>query len=309
MNYGIGLSILDDSLSLNKGSVSMIKLFWYNNNNFGDEISPYIVEKLSGDKVCFRQTLSLRHLLINSAKSINQCIKGNFSIAKKLMAFSFKPVLIAVGSLLESSTPKSICWGTGMAQRAIKPTGGRFIITRGFLSKKVLEEYGYHVESTIAGDPAILMPLLFNPAVNVQQRCVGIIPHVSEYRSICQLLDGVNSIKVVDFRTADVEKTICLLKSFSVVYSSSLHGLILCHAYGIPCIWFQNNSLPGGNFKFYDYFSAVHIKPYTPLTITEVREGKRLVKSMENVSKDVILEIQRELLERAPFKINKPWTI
>ena len=42
----------------------MIKLFYYS-TNFGDELSRYIVEKLSGDKVKFTYPWSLRLFVRN----------------------------------------------------------------------------------------------------------------------------------------------------------------------------------------------------------------------------------------------------
>ena len=228
-------------------------------------------------------------------------------MASYQLSFTLKPVLIAVGSLLEASTKNAVCWGTGMAQQNKIPSGGRFIMTRGFLSKKILEDSGYTVESKICGDPAFLMPVIFNPVVANNKQKVGIIPHVSQVEVVKNILSKKNEFEIIDFRSTNVEENISILKSCSFVYSSSLHGIILCHAYGIPCLWFYFTELGGGKFKFYDYLSSVGIEKYEPLTLDEVISGKRLPIDYELVSSSVIKTIQKELLKRAPFVVKKKY--
>ena len=177
-------------------------------------------------------------------------------------------------------------------------------MTRGLLSRNILNESGFNVESDICGDPALLMPLIYKCDNNhIESKTVGIVPHVSEVEEVRHLLNEEKGYKLIDFRTKDVDKTIRELVSCSFIYSSSLHGLILCHAYGIPCLWFQVHSFSGGNFKFNDHFSAVGIIPYRPLSIDEVNKGVRLTPHEESVSKEIIYKIQKELIARAPFPI------
>lgn len=282
----------------------MINLYWYEGLNLGDNLSAYIVKRLSGENVCFRQTFSLKHFVRNSLSGIYQFLKGNFSIAKKQMSFTLNPVLIAVGSLLESSTKRCICWGTGMAQPRLVPSGGRFIMTRGYLSRQLLLDSGFNVESDVCGDPALLMPLLYDNRKEQIPGRVGIIPHVSEVEAVKKLLGENNQFEVIDFRTKDINNTIDEILYCTFVYSSSLHGLILCHAYGIPCLWFRLKVQTGGDFKFKDHFSAIRINFYEPLSIEDIKKGTRLSDSEERASKDVIMKIQNELISRAPFKVN-----
>jgi polysaccharide pyruvyl transferase WcaK-like protein len=42
------------------------------------------------------------------------------------------------------------------------------------------------------------------------------------------------------------------------VASSSLHGVIIAHALGVPAVWLRmSDQLKGGDFKFRDYASAL----------------------------------------------------
>lgn len=281
----------------------MINLFWYNNPNFGDMLSPYIVSSFSGESISFKNPLSLSGFLRNNLLAFKFALKGRFGLAKRLASFTRKPVIIAVGSLLEHSTKYCICWGTGMAQKSLKPSGGRFIMTRGFLSKTVLEEAGFKVESDICGDPALLMPLLISPKIKSIHHRIGVIPHVSEVDEVRECLKNDAQKVIIDFRTKEYEPTIRELLECSFVYSSSLHGLILCHAYGIPCLWFQVHKFAGGDFKFLDHFSAVGVKPYSPLSLEDIKADKRLALESELVTPSLIKKIQNELILRAPFKV------
>lgn len=45
-----------------------------------------------------------------------------------------------------------------------------------------------------------------------------------------------------------------------ICISTSLHGLIVAQAYGVPWVWLTvaENKLEGDNFKFEDFFSTLH---------------------------------------------------
>lgn len=283
----------------------MIPLFYYDNPNLGDSLSPWIVENLTGERIVYKYPYSVGNVYRKLLTSVHLLLIGKWRLAFKQFSFSFHPIIIAVGSLLEHSTTKCIVWGTGMAQPSKTPQGGRFIMTRGQLSRKVLLDNGFKVESEICGDPALLMPLLYHPQVSTVSGRIGIIPHVSEFDVAKEKLSENDVFFFIDFRTNNVENTISQLLTCEYVYSSSLHGLILCHAYGIPCSWFQINVFKGGNFKFHDHFTAVGIHPYEPLSLSDIQKGKRVDSLNEKANPEVIKDIQIELIKRVPFTVKK----
>jgi hypothetical protein len=55
-----------------------------------------------------------------------------------------------------------------------------------------------------------------------------------------------------------VEKVVADITSCDCIFSSSLHGLIVAHAYGIPAVWIRpGGPIMGDDVKFHDYFASV----------------------------------------------------
>jgi hypothetical protein len=98
------------------------------------------------------------------------------------------------------------------------------------------------------------------------------------------------------------------------VISTSLHGLIVSHSYGIPALWisFKEKDLFGDNIKFLDYFSSVKIPEYSPFKFLEIKsfeteqviqkivEHPKLGLPQENLS-----TLQQGLIKAAPFYIKE----
>lgn len=146
-----------------------IRLFYFDNGNLGDILSGFLIENLTLRKVDLQYPITLSKFLKNLISFLITLIRyrGNYNLAKKGFTFSFKPTIIAIGSLIEHSTYTCKVWGTGMGQPRLIPSGGRFIMTRGYLSRHILMNAGFKVESHICGDPALLMPLLYNPFAKI----------------------------------------------------------------------------------------------------------------------------------------------
>jgi pyruvyltransferase len=57
-----------------------------------------------------------------------------------------------------------------------------------------------------------------------------------------------------------LEDYLCALLSCRIIVSSSLHGLIFAHAYGLPAIWIKlSDRLVGGEFKFHDHYAFMEV--------------------------------------------------
>ena len=93
------------------------------------------------------------------------------------------------------------------------------------------------------------------------------------------------------------------LTSCELIFSSSLHGLIVADSFGIPNIHMElSDKLVGGNFKFEDYYSSVDKEHKTAVlnTIMEERYWEKLITDYQPVKK--LGEIQAGLLSSFPYK-------
>ena len=102
------------------------------------------------------------------------------------------------------------------------------------------------------GDPALLVPDAVRKSRTRHQ--VGLVPHYTHKEKpwIQDLLDQGCFLVDVSRQARSVVRDI---SSCDRIITTSLHGLIIADAYGIPAAWAQPSPLRGGLFKFHDYES------------------------------------------------------
>ncbi len=89
---------------------------------------------------------------------------------------------------------------------------------------------------------------------------MGIIPHyVDKNNPLLDRFRDTEDIIVLDVQDyGSFNSFINKICSCQFIASSSLHGLIISDAYGIPNVWVQfSKNIIGGRFKFEDYFLSV----------------------------------------------------
>jgi len=65
-----------------------------------------------------------------------------------------------------------------------------------------------------------------------------------------------------------VEEVVDGIRRCSLVATTSLHGLVVAHAYGIPAVWVEFKPLPSGDrTKFLDYLESVGRFGASPLVV------------------------------------------
>jgi hypothetical protein len=91
-----------------------------------------------------------------------------------------------------------------------------------------------------------------------KRHAIGFIPHYWHGAG----LDGgkgLEGVKVIDV-CQSVESVAGELSSCQVVVSTSLHGIVAAHAYGIPWVWAKMDpALVGDEFKFRDFLQGMRI--------------------------------------------------
>lgn len=220
--------------------------------NFGDDLNRILLELISGKKV----------------------IPYKYSIVSR---FRKRVNYLCIGSIISQlSNEQSIIWGSGVLSPELPLTSKPFkvLAVRGPLSRDYLLKQGVDCPE-VYGDPALLLPKFYRPASYNKKYKIGIIPHYTDKKN--PLIDRYrqhSEVYVLDVQLYGSYKlfidTICACE---YIISSSLHGLIISDAYGIPNVWIQFSSgIIGGRFKFEDYFLSVK-RPLNNLPI-ELRSFK-----------------------------------
>ncbi|SHG44251.1 Polysaccharide pyruvyl transferase [Salegentibacter echinorum] len=260
---------------------SSIKFEGKPKENYGDLLSKYLVEKIRGKPVKWVQPKKQPWYKLN---------KTNY---------------LAVGSILAHATKDSVVWGSGIIDEKHAVAEADFKAVRGPRTREFLLKSGYECPE-VYGDPALLLPLFYNPEVEKKYK-IGIVPHYVDYAQVKQWYSSNEEVKVIDLLTDDVEATTREILSCQQIISSSLHGLIVAHAYGIPAVWVKvSDKLFGDGVKYLDYLESVEIKTYTPPALigTETIEDLQLLlknhRSLPGENK--VRELEKQLMQVCPFR-------
>lgn len=202
-----------------------VPLRWWNQEpNFGDILSSWLVSKITGHEVVE--------------------VQGT------------QPHYIAIGSVVGMAKPLSVLWGTGSFGFDPKEpicTTSTYLAVRGPLTRSKLAMSGIRCPR-IYGDPALLTPEFYRPDIKPVHE-VGVVLRWSEDKWN-NALNG-DGIKKIFLKTGEIEKTLDEMLSCKRIITSSLHGLIIADAYGIPNAWLASDTPNGREFKFWDYFASI----------------------------------------------------
>lgn len=265
-----------------------IPLFWWSEikftfkqkENYGDLLSKYLVEKISGKQV-------------------------KWVHPKKQPWYKRKKTnYLAAGSIIHHATQDSIVWGSGIIDSKQKVTNADFRAVRGPRTGDYLVGLGYNCPE-VYGDPALLLPQYFNPEIEKKFK-MGVIPHYHDYKLAREMFDANRDILIIDLMTLDVEEVTRQIMSCEKTISSSLHGLIVSHAYGIPSVWVEfSKNLFGDGIKYLDYFESVGFQIYAPPFLKMDDIPKNHLEIGENLpwlpQKSKIKKVQIGLMDSCPF--------
>ena len=190
----------------------------------------------------------------------------NYFLSQKGIAIdkevSCKKHLFTVGSGGLRSFQDTTVWGTGIMYDGLKgkwfekywDANHRHLdirAVRGPLTREVFMKLG-HKCPEVYGDPGILMPLIYQPTNKKKIHDYMIIP---QYTTENEVRKYFPDDQLISMNTNDYKSVIDRIVSCRIVYSSSLHGIILAEAYGIPAVFFRG--IPSViDFKYKDYYAS-----------------------------------------------------
>ncbi|MEU0314588.1 polysaccharide pyruvyl transferase family protein [Nocardioides sp. NPDC006273] len=262
--------------------------WWDQRPSFGDQIGPWLIEAITG---------------LPAYNSIGQPNAGG--------------ALMTTGSLItEMQRPDMTIWGSGL----IAPLGNaaverlrdrkprEVLAVRGARTRNQLVKHLDWDVPEVYGDPALLMPYVLQPGERPSERSgLSIIPHRSHARILPEPLITRSGGHPVDVRRPAREVVEEIAQS-EVVVSTSLHGLILAHAYGIPWVWLHiiDKPLAGDRFTFSDFFTTLEKEEVASVSVTaEVAAELDLERVVSKATLPGSKFDSRALVEVLPYDIRE----
>ena len=261
------------------------RFWWYpkrkSRENFGDALTPYLVERISGKEPVFTHVKHPR-----------------------------KPeTFFVIGSILWAVRPHCTVWGSGILQRKQEVAAADFRAVRGPKTHERLTELGYKVPP-VFGDPALLLPRHYQ-AKSDKKYAIGIIPHYVDFEQVKKTFADKEDLLVIDLFDS-VEKVVDQINACEKTVSSSLHGVIVSQAYQVPSVWVKfSERLSGDDVKFTDYFLSVGMEPYQALNFDgRTIELAELEKELNAKKGNDLIQcdfdgLLDKLMAACPFKTDK----
>lgn len=209
-------------------------VWWGNNNNWGDNLNPYLISKITKDN------WDINRIELNDTTDTHR--------------------YYCIGSILSQTYSSNYeIWGAGLesSDSKLQETPKKIHSVRGPLTRKVILGQGIECPE-IYGDPALLISKFYSPKVKKKYK-YGIIPHFSHKSNpwLSNFIDDPD-VTVIDIQDPNIARFIDKVNECEIILSSSLHGIICGDSYNIPSYWIDLS--PDGEvnwFKFNDYFISV----------------------------------------------------
>jgi hypothetical protein len=209
-----------------------VSLMWWPRpfpGNFGDWLSPYVVQRSSGARVQFQPPTAKSHA----------------------------PNLVAVGSIGRYTQSRSVVVGTGISRPDTTfATNAQYISVRGPLTAQALRRSsGPGVDSF--GDPGLLLSRILPLHRAETNGRIALVRDATHADLPLALPDSMDELSVLRSRPAEIEQFLSTLIDYDGVVTSALHVMIACHSYGIPCelVAFKDaeDAVHGTGLEYRDY--------------------------------------------------------
>ena len=199
--------------------------------NFGDALGPWLIEKMMGTPAIY----------VHPHEDIHHYVLS--------------------GSVLNHIGPRSEVWGTGIASMCEGiNNNATFRMVRGPISAFMARCNDCIVPDNVYGDAALVLPKILSPAKG-KSHTYGVVPHYVDSATVMEAYrDKWNSpgeVKIIN-PFSPVEKFVEDVTSCRMIVSSSLHGLVVAQAYGIPFRWVTfTDKILGTGIKYWDFLMSV----------------------------------------------------
>jgi len=209
-----------------------VSLLWWPRpfpGNFGDWLSPFLVQRSAGARVQFQPPTATSHA----------------------------PNLVAVGSIGRYVQSRSVVVGTGISRPDTTfDTGAQYISVRGPLTAQALRKSGGPGIDSV-GDPGLLLSRVLPLTRGETNGRIALVRHTAHADVPVTLPDTMDELSVLRSRPAEIEQFLSTLIEYDGVVTSAMYVMIACHSYGIPCelVTFRGaeDAVDGTGLKYRDY--------------------------------------------------------
>lgn len=273
---------------------------YYKGNRLGDSCLRLLNRSLKAMRLILKSIRSIYKppIIVNASLSLNydgsliksnwgddinysflpEVIEGNVEMKSEVPLYKFLKLdtYLVIGSIIEMcSEPNCTIWGAGLIEGDSKdiPIPKKVLAVRGPRTRARLIEMGIECPE-VYGDPALLIPLVYNPRIEKKYR-LGIIAHYADEKYLKDILPEsmVKGVKYIEVSNYDSWRSfVDEILECEAIASSSLHGLIVSEAYGVPSVWIEVKEPQGkrrSRFKYFDFYESILKFNQQPLIIDE----------------------------------------
>ena len=254
-----------------------IRLYWWRGQNgvanAGDELSPLIVERVSGRQVIFSSPETCHLVAIGSLAEV--ALRADRDWPVRLWGTGF----IGDGMTLNHRNHRVLI-------AALRGPGSAARLSMG--------------SDVPLGDPGLLVTLLHDGRVS-KVRAVGIIPGYSELD--LPIIDAWRAVAdaVISPHLPPME-FIEAIAGCDLILSSSLHGLVVADGLGVPNAWTPiSDRVTGHGFKFRDYLRGVSRPEHSHRLQMPEEMGQTSIDDLVNgYDPGAVADIRERLLDAFP---------
>jgi hypothetical protein len=196
-------------------------------------------------------------------------------------------LILSTGSIARHANSNTYVLGSGIISKNDKLVpNAKWLFVRGPYTRNRILFLGGSCPR-IYGDPGLLLSLMVDESK--KEYDLGIIPHVVDYDIVKEKYPSEN---IINLKTTDPFEVVKEITKYRRIISSSLHGIICAHSFGIPAAWCNfSYNLKGDNTKFEDYYSSVGLSA----ELSSIKDP--IFKVPDHINTEPIINIFKNLKE------------